>query len=513
MPQVTDPRLTATVRLLTALNQPPLPQIEQRRPPVILAPGQPQRALGLLQAPVEQIRTPLPQVQGGFLQPRGGGQVAVQPEAPGLLEQAVGLAGKLGVNKFVSEGLGSLAEQLGIPSFGDIGSSIASAFGFGGAPTVFNTSAAAIPVGGPIAAAPVAGGPAGFIAAASPIGGPIAAAPVAGGPTLVGGTAGAAAAPGLASALFAGPAGFAFPLAAAAIPFAFGALRKLQGSPPSTTTIIGFNDRGRAAVTDADAKGDLTSADAEMLGRRAIIQLNKIRRELGGTFNKDIGDFAVLGSSRSGFRVQDKGRLTRDPNGVTAQFKDPDDAFKAFSLIALREGAINAPQDQINKKIEELSEVFSRSRAIADFGIPESAGGPDFTPPTPQQEFERLSPFNQALVNAQRTGRLAEIFRPGFEFTELPFLAPTPDMTPAQRAGFFAPRFQGGDFSDRADFAAGIGQSAPPPENFDFLLGLKPQLPIGVGATPERLAGMDSFGNPLKPPRSVRPSVSFETMK
>lgn len=399
MPQVTDPRLTATARLLAALNQQPLRQIEQRRPPVIITPGQPQRALGLLQPPVEQIRTALPQVQGGFLQSRGSGSAAPQPEAAGLIDQAVGLTGKLGVNKFVSEGLGTLAEQLGIPSFGEIGSSIASAFGFGGTPAatgpLFSAGSGLGSVGGGAAAsagvAPTVGGliNAPTLAAggtASSFGGGAGVLATAGGATNAGSAAGAAAA---------APAGAALlpllPLAAFAIPAIFSLTR---GSRTNLKARIGFNRLGRPTVTDADAKGDLTSADADNLGRRAVMALDKVRRELGAKFNPDVGDFGTIGGRPGRFVVTDAGFIGKGDRqtGLTGRFSDLGDATDAFVIGALRSGVLKGDQAKIDAKIRELAPVFKREGTIAENEAPDIGAANNF-----QQFRPKLNLFLDAI--------------------------------------------------------------------------------------------------------------------
>ncbi len=403
MPQVTDPRLTATARLLAALNQQPLRQIEQRRPPVIINPGQPQRALGLLQPPVEQIRTALPQVQGGFLQPRGGGQGVTQPATPDMIEQAVGLAGKLGLNEFVSEGLGTLAQQLGIPSFGEIGSSIASAFGFGGGAAGGSSigTVAGVPVGASIGTSAAsglgAGGSIGSVAGV-PVGASIGTNAASGLGAAGAGAAGAGATgagSGASAAAAAAPAGAALlpllPLAAFAIPAIFNLTR---GSRTNLKARIGFNRLGRPTVTDADAKGDLTSADADNLGRRAVMALDKVRRELGAKFNPDVGDFGTIGGRPGRFVVTDAGFIGKGDRqtGLTGRFSDLGDATDAFVIGALRSGVLKGDQAKIDAKIRELAPVFKREGTIAENEAPDIGAANNF-----QQFRPKLNLFLDAI--------------------------------------------------------------------------------------------------------------------
>lgn len=171
---------------------------------------------------------------------------------------------------------------------------------------------------------------------------------------------------GVASSLFTGLGGFAFPLAAAAIPLAFGLSK---GSRPSLKARIGFNDRGRPIVADADARGDLTSADADVLGREAISALDSVRRELGAEFNTDVGDFGLISARGGRFIVQDKSFIKGggDPQtGLIGGFRNIEDARDAFVIGALRSGALKGDQKKIDAKIRELAPVFERETSIAE---------------------------------------------------------------------------------------------------------------------------------------------------
>lgn len=196
---------------------------------------------------------------------------------------------------------------------------------------------------------------------------------------------------GLATSLFSGLGGFAFPAAAVALP-ALGLATR--GSRDNLKARIGFNESGRPTVVDADAKGDLTSADADVLGRQAVLALDNVRRELGAEFNTDVGDFGTIGGVPGKFVVTDASifKNKANPAGLLGQFSTIEDAQDAFVIGALRSGVLTGDQKKIDAKIRELAPVFKREGLIAENNAPDLG-----LPGDPQQFRPALNPFLEAI--------------------------------------------------------------------------------------------------------------------
>ena len=372
---VLDRRLQAGQRIATAQTrlqarreeeeQPSVIQIANPNPIQVVQPelsSQPIEQQTLLQPSQSNVINPQPQAQ----QPQGGGVLGTISQLGSLASSVKGVAGLFG------GGGGAIGTVAGVP----VGTSIGA--GAGSIGTV-----AGVPVGASIGSS-VAPAAAGLPA-------------------------------GVAASLFTGLGGFAFPAAAIALP----ALNiATQGSRNSLKARIGFNESGRPTVVDADAKGDLTSSDADALGREAVLALDSVRRELGAEFNTDVGDFGLIGGKPGSFRVQDinfiKGK--GDPNiGVIGTFTDLNDAKEAFVAGALRSGALKGDQDKINAKIKELAPVFKKDRHINQFQDTGIVGGTKEVAPSLNQFLQAIKQTDDpASVLSQSPGPLELIPNPRF---------------------------------------------------------------------------------------------------
>lgn len=353
---------------------------DDRRPRVVLAPTQPASVLSpeLASQPIEQQTL----ASGGLLQ--GGQQAAGQAEAPSAVSQI----GQLAISQLGKQAAGAGLKQLGLPGFSDLAAS-------------FGTTLAGSGLGGGLSIVPGAGfgTAAGGAAAAAGV------APVAGGLSN-------AAATGAATA--AGSAALA-PIGLTAAIF----LNNLtKGTPDNVSTTIGIDPKsGRPRVTDADAKGGPNSRDAAAFGQTAISALDKVRRELGGTFNRDIGDFGTFGGKPGSIFVSDAGIFENkiSPAGLFGKFATQKDAEDAFVIGALRSGVVKGDQDKINAKIRELAPVFERERLIGEQRETNLLG------PAANEFQSFTAPLNPFLQGVRDTG-------------DIPSLMSGTIQTPEQRA-------------------------------------------------------------------------------